>query len=371
MSLDKFLAEKKSLSGFNVEKDPDIIGLDLNIMKQDYEKGVQIAEPCQIEHMKDKFAWMRGDQNCWTGFPNDGKTEFSLFMAVVKSLKDRWKWAMWSPEMKGANFVDGKVKTHYNFLAYNIMATISGKTPYKHIYEKYNKRIPLMTIDEIQELKEWIEKHFIFLDPKEKKVEDIEVMLHRIYENQGYDGVFIDPFKNVEANLGMRDDQHLNNVFARMKENAVSKNISMNWIAHPRSGINRIANKQGQDVLLPCTQYHLSGGAAWDNGMDGIYSIHRPYTLDNLNDPRVVFHNLKQKKQDLVCERGEVHDIEFNIKTRRYLFNGVDIFTNQVVHPKLEKFPTNGNADEFDIKTGEVFNMDKANKILDESEAPF
>ena len=63
------------------------------------------------------------------------------------------------------------------------MATITGKTPYKHIHEKYH--LPLMTIEELQIQKEWIEKHFIFLDPKKKKVEDIEVVLRRVYEREG------------------------------------------------------------------------------------------------------------------------------------------------------------------------------------------
>ena len=128
MGLSEFLKNKKSLNGFKEEIDPDIIGLDFDIMKQDHEKGVQIADSCEIPHMKNNFAWMRGHQNCWTGFPNDGKTQFTLFMMVVKALKSGWKWVVWSPEMKGANYVDGKVKVHYNILAYDIMASIVGKT---------------------------------------------------------------------------------------------------------------------------------------------------------------------------------------------------------------------------------------------------
>lgn len=322
MSFKEFIKNKKSLSGFKEEADPDVIGLDFDIMKQDHVNGVQIADSCEVQGMKTNFAWMRGDQNCWTGFPNDGKTQFALYMKIIKSIVSGWKWALWSPEMKGANFVDGKVKTHYNFLAYDIMATITGKTPYKHIHEKYNGKVPFMTIEEIRHQKEWIDKHFIFLDPRKKKIEDIEIVLNRVYDIEGYDGIFIDPFKNIEAAPTKREDQHLNNVFSRMKENAIEKNISMNWIAHPKSGINRV-NHEG--VLIPCNQYMLAGGAAWDNGMDGIYSIQRPNALNDINSPDVAFHNLKQKKQDLVCERGTVDNIEFDIKTRRYIFNGVDI----------------------------------------------
>ena len=340
MSLSEFLKSKKSLNGFTQEKDPDVIGLNLDIMKQDYANGVQIADPCMIDQMSEHFAWMRGHQNCWTGFPNDGKTQFTLFMMTIKSLMSGWKWVVWSPEMKGANFVDGKVKIHYNALAYDIMATITGKTPYKHIHEKYH--LPLMSIDELQTQKEWIEKHFIFLDPKKKKVEDIEVVLKRVYDREGYDGILIDPFKNIEAETGKRDDQHLNNVFSRFKDYAVEINASMNWIAHPKSGVSRIVKKGNDEVLVPCNQYMLSGGAAWDNGMDGIYSIQRPDALVDITSSRTAFHNLKQRMQELVADRGVVDDIDFNIKTRRYSFGG-NCPLDKTTVSKIESLPNTGN----------------------------
>lgn len=362
MSLDDFLKGKKSLNGFKERIDPDIIGLDFDIMKQDHTNGVQIADPCMIDQMSNNFAWMRGHQNCWTGFPNDGKTQFTLFMMAVKALKSGWKWVIWSPEMKGANFVDGKVKVHYNVLAYDIMATITGKTPYKHINEKYH--IPLMTIDEMQEQKEWIEKHFIFLDPKKRKVEDIEVVLKRVYEREGYDGILIDPFKNIEADSSRREDQHLNNVFSRFKDYAIEINASMNWIAHPKSGVSRIVNRKGVDILVPCNQYMLAGGAAWDNGMDGIYSIQRPNTLIDITDNAVTFHNLKQRMQELTCERGIVENITFDIKTRRYLFDGFCPLGMSKIESKLETLPTTGK----ELTNFELYNeLDKA----EEQDIPF
>ena len=348
MALKEFLDGKKSLKGFKAELDPDVVGLDFDIMKQDHANGVQIADHCMIDQMAGNFAWMRGHQNCWTGFPNDGKTQFTLFMMTVKSLMSGWKWVVWSPEMKGANFVDGKVKVHYNALAYDIMATITGKTPYKHIHEKY--KIPMMTVDELQQQKEWIEKHFVFLDPKKKKVEDIEVVLKRVYEREGYDGILIDPFKNIEAETSKREDQHLNNVFSRFKDWAVEINASMNWIAHPKSGVSRVVKKGNEEVLVPCNQYMLAGGAAWDNGMDGIYSIQRPNALYDITDNRVTFHNLKQRMQDLVADRGMVQDITFDIKKRRYYFDGYSpLGLDQPSLPEKDEnvFPTNGNAVEF------------------------
>ena len=319
-NLKQFLKSKSNLKGFKEEKDSDIIGLDIDIMKQDHANGVQIGEDCMIPKMRENFAWMRGHQNCWTGFPNDGKTEFTLFMMLIKALKSDWKWVIWSPEMKGANFVDGKIKVHYNILAYSLMSTLTSKTPYKHINEKYG--IPLLTIDEMQELNKWIEEHFIFLDPQETKIDDIYNLLKRVFDKQGFDGVLIDPFKNIEPEPNKRDDQHLHQVFKRFKEFSIETNSSMNWVAHPKSGVTRVDNNGD---LNPCNQYMLSGGAAWDNSMDGIYSIQRPNPFDEYDSNLTTFHNLKQRMQELVCQRGKVQDIRFDIKTRRYLFDGSDV----------------------------------------------
>ena len=351
MSLQEFLNSKKSLKGFKKEKDPDIIGLDIDIMKQEHEHGVKTADRCCVEWMSENFAWMRGHQNCWTGYPNDGKTQFTLFMMVVKSLVDNWKWVVWSPEMKGASFIDGKVKVHYNALAYDIMASISGKTPYRHVNEKY--KLPLMSIKELEKCTKWIEEHFIFLNPRKKDINSMYDTLKRIWNNQGYDGILIDPFKNIEAEHNVRDDKHLHDVFSRFKDFAVETNTVMNWIAHPKSNVNRTVKINGQDTLVPCNQYMLAGGAAWDNSMDGIYSVFRPNTLQDIKDPQVVFWNLKQRMQELVCNRGSVDMIEFDIKDRRYYFSGsCPIGDNKA--EKKESFPTQG---------------DEVNSF--ESEAPF
>lgn len=320
MSLEKFLKGKKSLKGFREEKDPDIVGLDLNIMKQDHTNGVARGVDCNILEMSENFSWMRGHQNCWTGFPNDGKTTFLLFMNVVMSLREGWKWVVWSPEMKSANYVDGKIKVHYNTLAYEMMAMITGKTPYRHVHEKYH--VPFMLDTELDLYKAWIEEHFIFLDPEKKDIKSMQILLERVFEAQGFDGIVIDPFKNIEKETNKREDQHLHDVFSEFKDFAVKTNTVMNWIAHPKSGVSRVDHNGN---LNPCNQYMLAGGAAWDNSMDGIYSIQRPDTLQDLASPSVTFHTLKQRMSELVGQRGKVENIEFDIKKRRYNFNGRDV----------------------------------------------
>lgn len=352
MSLSEFLKSKKSLNGFKERVDPDIVGLDFDIISQEHENGVQMAESCCIDHMGKHFAWMRGNQNCFTGFANTGKTQGTLYLQTMKSFVDDWKWVIWSPEMRKANFVDGKVKVHYNRLAYEIMATMTGKTPFEHISKKFN--IPFMTLDEKEHWVKWIEKHFIFLEPKEKKMDDIYNTMQRIYDDYGIDGILIDPFKNIEMDGNVRDDIFLHKAFAKFQDLAVTTNASMNWIAHPKSNVSRIVKKGNEEVLQVCNQYMLSGGAAWDNSMDGIYSWHRPNLLVDPSDSAVEFHNLKERDQLLVAEKGVVKDISFNMKTRRYLFDGYDPLDDNPKQKDENKFPTTGNETDSFEKLNEI-----------------
>lgn len=251
------------------------------------------------------------------------------YMMILKSLTSGWKWCIWSPEMKKANFVDGQIKTHFNVIAYEMMATISGKTPYKHIAEKYN--VPLLSLDDIQQLTQWISKHFVFLDPRQRDIKYVIEMHKRIFESQGFDGFLLDPYKNITAEMGKRDDQHLSDVFSQISEASIATNSVFNWIAHPKSGMTRTVDVDGGLQVAPCNQSMLSGGAAWDNSMDGIYTPLRPFTTEDLTDNRVRFYNLKQRMQDLTAQRGVVDDITFDIKTRRYLFNHRDPLQGLIV----------------------------------------
>ena len=329
MGISEFLKERSNRTGYVEEKDPDVVELDFNIMKQDYEQGVQRGESTGIREMDENLSWMRGHQNCWTGWANDGKTTFLTYMMIIKSLKDGWKWCIWSPEMKKANFVDGQVKTHFNVIAYEMMATISGKTPYRHVHEKF--KVPLMSLDEIHELTNWIGKHFTFLDPQQRDIKYVIEMHRRIFEKQGFDGFLLDPYKNIKAEIGKRDDQHLSDVFAQISEASIATNSVFNWIAHPRSGVTRTIEVDGVLQVAPCNQSMLSGGAAWDNSMDGIYTPLRPYTTEDLTDNRVRFYNLKQRMQDLTAQRGHVDGITYDVKKRRYIFENRDPLMDLIV----------------------------------------
>lgn len=328
MALKDFIkANKHNQEGITgtLRRDKNICEISDSLLINEFDNGVPKADGCDIPELSRVFSWKRGFQNTFTGYPNEGKTEFTLFLMTIKALNSGWKWVFWSPEMKSASFINGKVEVHYNDLINQIISIVSGKPVYKHIADKYN----LERISKAQYLTilAWVKEHFICLDPVDNHIDNIYDCLRRLHDKEGYDGILIDPFKNVRLDDGGRDDQKLDVLFTKFKDLAVRTNTVMNWIAHPKANVQRELN----GVRLPCTQYMLLGGAAWDNNMDGIYSIFRHDLLNDPRSPYVTFLNLKQRKQDLTTERGtfgspdNMESLELNLKTKRYLFNDRDV----------------------------------------------
>jgi hypothetical protein len=112
----------------------------------------------------------------------------------------------------------------------------------------------------------------------------------------------------------------LDEMFMQTKEFSIQTHSTFNFIAHPRSQHDP-KEKNGSFKVI--TQHMLAGGAAFDNNMDGIYSIDRPGSHLNPNDPQVSFYNLKQRKAHLVAKRGVCDTIRFDFLKNRYYFSDI------------------------------------------------
>lgn len=334
MSLkDNFLNQKPEFDG--------IIDIDFDSLLRDYDNGQAKGEPSH-QNLKDNeneslFSWKRGFINAWTGWPNDGKTDFFTQASTVKSLHDGWKWAVWSPEMYGSEKVDGRVVMNANDLVDDIIWKLYGQCPLKDIGEKYGNRLSRSKyIDGAS----WVKDHFVFLKPQNRTPLGIIDCYKKAFDKRSFDGLLIDPFKNIVQDSGERVDRFLEETFAWFKELSIEMDVSFNIIAHPKANIATIDKEGNRSV---CDQYSLSGGAAWNNSMDGIYSILRPNKHKDPKDRTTNFINLKQRKQHLVAVSGTCYDIRKDIKTSRYIIQNIDPFTNVEIEPKQYVLPTAPN----------------------------
>jgi hypothetical protein len=289
-------------------------------MLKEFTEGKATGESAHVQAIENIFSWKPGFVNCWTGWPNDGKSTYLMFLAVVRSKFENRKWCIWPPEMINSYLDSGRqVRISASDIYDELVFMLTGKSPYLHFEKKWG--IKQMTQDEYMEAIDWVERHFYIINPRDRKYKDLIDNFRYFHEYHGCNDYIADPFKSLkQVEEGGRTDIILDDLFFEFKDLAVHTNATMNFIAHPRSQMEP-KNKDG--TFKVCTQHMLAGGASWNNNMDGIYSIYRPNRHDNPTDPVVHFYNLKQRKQQLVGRVGVYKDIEFDWNRNRYFFDGV------------------------------------------------
>ncbi len=282
---------------------------DKTSMLYEFNNGKRRGEHAGVEQMAKNFSWKRNFVQCWTGYPNHGKTEFLTQMAIIKSKMSDWRWCVWSPEMMST---DKNKKRNANEIYDMIVHVITGKNP-----DPYWKNQP--TKDEYMEAIEWAGEHFTVIYPRDRRYRSLIENFRYWYETKGFDGFVIDPFKNITHDYAERFDLYLQNMFADFQDFATETDSVVNFVAHPKSGIGH-RNPDGSYKV--CGPFDLSGGSAWNDSMDAIFSVHRPRIHEDLQSPEVDFYSVKIRKQNLVGRTGFVDGITFDIKTNRYYFNG-------------------------------------------------
>lgn len=314
-----------------------LVVMDVDAMLYEFRNGKLVGESARIPVLSENFSWKRGFVNCWTGWPNDGKTTFFQFMALMKSLVDKWKWCIWPPEMLNTQRdSNGKIKTSASDIWDELVYMYTGRCPYKHYKALYG--IPQMYEAEYLKAIDELKDFFIIINPKDRKYDDLLDNFRYFHDIYNFDAALIDPFKNLNHNENdQRFDLYLDKVFSESKELSLERDISMNYIAHPK---NQVDPKNTDGSYKICSQFMLAGGAAWNNNMDGIYSIYRPFKHDKPTDPRVTFLNLKQRKQQLVGRVGKYDKIEMLFSTNRYYFDGhcpIDGSYNEPMYKAIEQ----------------------------------
>ena len=315
------------------EKKDNYIPLDLEVALGEHGEYVQSGETCRIDLLKDHMAWMRGFVGAWYGWPSAGKSLFISYMMMVKSIRDGWRWGIYSPEEMNAVVDNGKLKIKADRIYWNLAWIFSGKTWNKQFSEKHH--CEMMTKEESKEALEFVTKHFFVIYPDDRTVESILDNFHALNERfNNLDGFLIDPWNVVKMDNMKRADEMLTDAFIDIKQFAMLTNSCFNIISHPRSLKEVKTSTEKHAPYKVVNQFMQSGGAAWDNKMDVQYSIERPNSHLEPRDPFVKFHNLKQRQFEIVGVNkgtvGEDQKIEFDFKKRRYYFAGVDIISGEL-----------------------------------------
>jgi len=297
------------------------IPFDLSIGLREWNKGAEVGLSSGAKELDGVLKHKPGFINGWYGWPNDGKGTFYDWQAILSAKLDGWKFCMFKPEDMSAHRMDGQVYVNAVDILHNLMWTYTGKTPYKHIAERYH--VPQLTKDEYLEAHEWISDHFFIVYPRDRKYKNILDEFRFMFDKHGINRFLIDPFRGLILE-GKDREAAMNQLFFDAKEFALGTNTILDFIAHPKSQNEVKVSKKEDAAYKVVDQWMISGGAAWDNAMDSQYSIYRPERHLSPVDPKVHFINLKQRKSEIVgANRGQYNKIVFNFLEKRYYLDGI------------------------------------------------
>ena len=295
------------------KRQDEIYAPDWQLAEIRYKEGRPRGKSSGIAPMDTNFSWKKGFIQCFTGWPNFGKTELTMQLMLIMSILNGWKWVIWTPEMMDS--FSGRLTANdvFDMMAHAML----GKNPDKHYHNQ-------PTLDEYREAYRFLGEHFRVIYPHKRTAHGVLDMFVRLKDSFDFDGVLLDPFKSLHHETNERWDIYLERTFDSFKSFATEGNIVFNLIAHPNSFEGaKLKDKTGETIgIKVCDQFMLSGGSAWNNTMDGIFAIHRPNYHIDFQDPAVQFFAHKIRKQNLVGRTGVVDNISFNIAENRYYFDG-------------------------------------------------
>lgn len=310
-----------------VEQKPNFeaahIPVHIESLLREWNQGEQVGETSRVSELDDIFKWMRGTINGWYGWANDGKGTFFDFLAVMRAKFDGWKFCMMKQEdMSSTRYKNEAAKITANRIHKSLVWTLTGKTPYKHYAAKHG--LEHISKNEYVEALDWVDEHFIIVYPRDRSFKNVLDTFAFYHEKYGVDAFLIDPFKSLKLSDSKRTDFMMDDLFIECKEFALKTNTSFNFIAHPKSMTDVRTGKDPNSPFKVVNQFMIAGGQAWDNNMDSQYSIYRPERHLNPADPKVHFHNLKQRNaEEVLAKRGVYEHIKFDSHTKRYFFNGI------------------------------------------------
>jgi len=217
-----------------------------------YNNGVGKGESTGIATLDDLFTIAEGQLTVVTGVPSSGKSEFVDQLMINLAQKSHWQFAVCSFENP----------VHFH------LAKLSEKIVGKPFYETDGQR---MSNDELIEATDFIDKHFVFLDPQVNTIDSILDRAKQAVMRLGnVRGLIIDPYNYLEKNLASDENQSISSILSKVTTFARAHLVHVFFIAHP----SKMYAREDGSMPIP-TGHHVSGSASWWAKTDLGLTVHR------------------------------------------------------------------------------------------------
>ncbi len=283
-------------------------------MQQDFIHGKNKGTTTYFPRFDGNWKWKKGETTLFFGIPNHGKSQFVLQLMLIKSVNEKTKWAVFSPEGYPPN-------DFYEDLCHSYLGRQIGDWV-----------INGPSMIEYKRAFDFIREHFFYIYPDTIHTpENINANFEWAAQHLGVEGVLIDPFNQLVVNLeGLRDDIYISNFLTERKRLAMKYNLYDLLVVHP-SRLKRI--EKLENYPMP-NIYEISGGAMWANKADNIIIIYRPLYYTEPTNSTVEIVVSKIRKQKLVGKPGRI-EMDFNQWKARYYEDGRSPFEGEMIQQQF------------------------------------
>lgn len=276
-------------------------------MMHSYHNGKERGTTTHVPKMDAHWTWRPTEVTMWTGYQNEGKSLYVEQLSTLKSHKEGWRHAVFSPE-------NMPVEDWYD----NIIEMYIGKS-----CDKYYER-NLMTEAEYLRGIAFVNDHFYVIYPEQDyQLGTLLECTTQLIKDKQINNLILDPYNTIdhELNAGEREDLYISRFMSKLKRYAVLNYLPIQLVAH------QLTPQKDQDgrYMKPDVN-KIKGGGTFADKADNVNFIWRPERALDFSNTSVVFGSQKIKKQKLVGIPGEVQGIEFNRKENRYYVDGRSMF---------------------------------------------
>lgn len=210
-------------------------------------------------HFDNNFRFKRGNLVIINGFDNVGKTTMILWMAMISSVRHRWKWLLYCAE-------NSNVSVLRDLITFYCCKPLRETT--------FEERNAAMT---------FINSHFMLMSPNDMM--DYELFKKRytkVFSEWQFDAMLVDPYNALDDSKSSNSHQFNYSVLTDIKIWGRVNDVSV-WInMHANTAASRISDADGY-TQMP-NKYSTEGGVKAANKADEFLTFHR---ITNHEDPEL------------------------------------------------------------------------------------
>jgi twinkle protein len=233
---------------------------DNELMKY-YSEGLAPGLTCGIDSFDALFTLAQGRLTLITGVPEVKKSVLIDNITHGYANEHGCHVAMFSPETRPVEFHISRLASIHTGMRFGAPGE-PDRMPYQ----------------DFKAAKEWIDRHYVFLQPERNTIEEVLALAKLSVMKYGTKILVIDPYSKLRVDTDV-EHRFIRNMLNDLGEFASRYNVHIFIVAHPtKVEMFSRGTKDGETKIKnypPVTPYQIKGAAEWYNSSDFILSLWR------------------------------------------------------------------------------------------------